>query len=233
MKYLLISWLLAFSALAQENRIKIAVIDTGLIKGELLPYLCKEGHKSFVGTDPFIDSEGHGTFIVDIISQYINPSKQCLLIINYFHSEFSREDNGITLTKSINYAIEQNVKYINISSSGPDPIDAERKAIETALKQHIRVVVSAGNNGTDLSKHCISYPSCYPIRDYNFFIVGALNNLGSRISTSNYNGPVNQYEKGLTVCAENIKNLDYKTCRTGTSVSTAVFTGKLVNKENR
>ena len=54
-----------------ENRVRVAVIDTGIDSELATPYLCKDGNKDFTGKG-MKDVSGHGTNIAGIIAKKIN-----------------------------------------------------------------------------------------------------------------------------------------------------------------
>jgi hypothetical protein len=74
----------------------------------------------------------------------------------------------------------------------------------------IKIFVSSGNNKLNLDKGCIAFPSCYSGLD--------LTVVGSRDKFANTGDVVDIYEEG---CFEDM-------C--GTSISTAIATGKYVRR---
>jgi hypothetical protein len=201
-----------------ENRIKIAVIDTGIDfdNREIRPYLCSIGHRDFT-KEGLKDNIGHGSNVSEIISRNLDPNKYCILILKY-HT-FETWGNLKREVEAFKYSIEQNVKYINLSSGGRDKDQKELEVIKQATDKGIKVIVAAGNDSCDLSKNCNFFPACYSLNN-NFYVIG---NCGSK--TSNFNGPVKQCEDGNNVCAAGF-------CMSGTSQATAIFTNKLILKEN-
>jgi len=209
--------------------ITIAVIDTGIDKNE--PNLCKFGHKSFIGGSALLDTEGHGTHVAGLINRNIGEDHGdfCLVSIKWYDKKTSDEEHMTAMRRAIQYAININVDYINISASGTEPQEGERKAILNALNKGIIVVVSAGNSNYDIGKDCNYYPACY---DNRIITVGNIDKKGVRQPDSNYGSYVKRWEMGTDIWS------DFPGGRqaplTGTSQSAAVATGKLVRaKLNR
>lgn len=202
-----------------ETRIKIAVIDSGIILTEATKkVMCKVGHRDYVG-DGIEDKHGHGTNIAGIISNGIDTKKFCLVIFKYF--SLNVENNNLdSEIAAFEEAINQEVKFINLSGGGIDPSSRETDVVKRALAKGIKIVVAAGNDGRDLGKSCQYYPACIPDTTGNLFPVGNCKD-GKYVPSSNYGGPVKQCENGMNVMGFGLK-------MSGTSQSTAVFTNKLI-----
>jgi len=197
---------------ATENRKKIAVIDSGLkITKKIKPYLCEGFHKSFADNNPFLDSYEHGTNVAGLISENIDPSKWCLVIIKY---EGSLDD----FIKALEYSIEIKASMINMSVEGPHYSQEELNLLKKAMQLKMVVSVAAGNRRGDqynLDKACIVYPACYI---YNldpklFHVVGS------------YTGNFSNYGRKTVRFWENGVNRGYPVM-SGTSQATAIHTGK-------
>jgi hypothetical protein len=215
-----------------ENRIKIAVIDTGYdVTPELQPFICSKGHASFVDDFPMRDSHKskHGTNVVGLIAKNLNPNKHCILIIKFYNEYLSAAEFGNFVRLGIEYAISQNARYINLSLSGSAPAYMEYLALEQALMHGIKVSVAAGNGretpkgsvGIDLDKKCAAFPACYSFRTMqsNFHVVGSS---GSRFS--NRGQVVKFWENGNQVG---------KPALSGTSQAAAIHTGKTVKADSK
>lgn len=212
---------------AKDKTITIAVIDSGIDAS--IPKLCKFGHKSFSSAlpNPLLDEDGHGTHIAGLISSTAEDGDYCLVSIKYYNVKAKGTENLDNMIKSVQYAINIGVNFINISGGGPERNEQEYKLIETALNQHIKIVVAAGNEHIDLDKVCNFFPACY---DKRIVIVGNLIRNGSttRSPTSNYGNVVNRWETGTYVLSTAPGG---KLVRmSGTSQATAVATGKLVRE---
>jgi hypothetical protein len=212
---------------AQEKRIKIAVIDTGIVFNEQTkPYLCNGDHYDLTGTG-LEDTQEHGTNVAGIIAEKINPKTHCLLIIKFHHpgqNTFSQSLQGFKI------AIKENVKYINYSSSGPVESkrsrDKERSIIQTALDRKIYVVTSAGNDDMELSSRaCVIFPACYQFNSPFFRVVGNGWSNETRHESSNYGTMVTDWRRGVR-----IKGL-FGVKATGTSQSAAILTSELAGKK--
>jgi len=202
-----------------ETRIKIAIVDTGIIFNEETErYVCKTGNEDFTGLG-LIDTHGHGTNVAGLISKDLNYEDYCLLILKYWRPDFIGNSLERELA-AINKAIKEQASYINLSLGGTDFSNREETLINKALSKNIKVVVSAGNNSTDLSKTCNYWPACIKANSNNFYVVGSCSN-NKYHYFSNYNGPVKQCEDGLKRTGFGIK-------MGGTSQAAAIFTNKLI-----
>lgn len=207
-----------------ENRVKIAVIDTGMeMNPYLKPFLCRGGHTSFVDDAPISDGHRgrHGTNVAGLIADNLDPKKHCLLIIKFYSQYLGSIEFKDFVRMGIEYAITQNVQYINLSLGGPDSMFLEYLSIEKALRLGIKVSVAAGNDGKDLDKKCYYYPACYDfkVQKENFRVVGSK---GSRFS--NRGKIVKFWEDGNDVGVP---------LMSGTSQATAIQTGKWVKADSK
>lgn len=207
----------------------IAVLDTGIDKS--VTNLCKFGHKSFVDSSPLSDNMPHGTHIAGLINQFIGSSKHkneyCIVSIKWWQRSAVTEENVKNMTRAIQYAININVDYINISAGGNTSDPIEKAVVTKALDKGITIIAAAGNNGADLSDNCNFYPACY---DDRIVTVGNWQDQSkSRQPTSNYGNYIKQWEIGTNLLS-NFPN-GKRGYLTGTSQATAVATGKLVKAE--
>lgn len=224
--------------------IRVAVIDTGIGENYAKhPSLCKDGHKDLTNTSIF-DNYGHGTHIFGLIDQYVKniileqkdkPSvlekKQanyCQVIIKFYDSPLSRVDTLATLKAGLRHAIDIGVDIINISAGGTNYDKEEYQLIKEALDKDILVIVASGNNGQFLTQSPKKtnegkyFPAMY---DDRIVVVGNGISESIRSPTSNYGPIVDQWEVGTEV-----QSLGFYSVipMTGTSQSTAIFTGKFI-----
>lgn len=209
-----------------ENRIQIALLDTGISIQDykIKPFLC---NKVYDMTNSSVeDWHGHGTHLAHILASFIDSKKHCILIIKVFNRRHEYGVGGVdSILKGIRNSIDNHVRYINLSFGGTEKSIDEEKLIREALDKNIRVSVAAGNEGRDFNKlSCNYYPACYNIKSNNFYVVGSIDSNGKVTSFSNYHGPIDAYEKGEI-------EIDGISGR-GTSISTIIWTGKLLRKEN-
>lgn len=164
----------------------IALIDTGANA---------DVNFSVVGEDTS-DSNGHGTKMLELIKQN-NPNAKVMSIKVFNGNTTSAAD----VYAGIKLAIESEVKVINLSLVGAN---IQKNAIlvdviNEALDKGIIVIGAAGNNNTN-AKNFIS--GCID----GVIVVGAVNEDGTKYSTSNYNASV-------------------YVVATSTSEATAIYTG--------
>ncbi|NBP13541.1 hypothetical protein EBU95_03965 [bacterium] len=219
--------LLVTSNTQKETRKKIAVIDSGidLNNEKLKPYICNVGSYDFTG-EGLQDTHGHGSNVSWLIVKDLSPKEYCVMALKYYASRSN--PNGLEWeVKALSRAVEFGAVLINFSGGGLYSSSSESMVIFQALSKGIKVVVAAGNEGNDLSKNCNYFPAC-AVKDKNFYVVGSVYENGQRVPSSNYNGPVSNWEIGYMQEGPDGRKM------TGTSQATAVFSGKLLkNMENR
>jgi len=207
-----------------DHRIRIAVIDSGInITPEIKPFMCVNGEEDMTGAGPK-DTHGHGTNIAHLIARNLDPTKHCLVSIKYFQTGLYSVYNLQYEIQAFKRAVAIGSKYINLSSGGGEPSAEEISIIKKALSKNIRVIVAAGNEGQDLSMNCNYFPAC-SVKDDNFYVVGNKYLDGRMVPSSNFNGPVRAYRTGVDCKAGGCT-------MSGTSQSTAIFTGELVKQEH-
>ncbi len=214
---------------ASAKMIKVAVIDTGytnFIGKDDLP-MCEGLHADFTEDKIFMKEPPsdknlsmHGTNIASLIDKNIDSSKKdkyCLIIINYFSKNGKVDSNNSYL--SISYAINIGADIINYSGGGFGEIPEETKAVKRALDRGIIFVAAAGNEGKDLSISKF-YPA---MADPRVIVVGNVDEKRNRLPSSNFGSDVDVWEMGNKVNAGGVT-------LTGTSQSTAIVTGKIIDK---
>ena len=214
-----------------DSRNKVAIIDTGIDLGneELRPYLCRDIQaKDFTHfqEDPQ-DNHGHGTHLAGLITKQINPIKSCILSIKYYEVGGAGFDNLTNLVSSIQFAIKNNVKIVNISSGGYEPSASEKMAIKQGLQQGIIFVMAAGNGGSNLETDPY-YPAAY-FKHKNVHVVGSLDKKGRPLPTSNTGALVTDWALGLSVESYCLNSTKICTM-SGTSQATAIITGKIAKE---
>ncbi len=222
--------------------VKIAVIDTGydfksiwglkaghkFPKGLAMPKICPGRHVDFTREETdkeyLKDNHGHGTHIAGIIASVAQDFDYCLVIIKFYDPKAAPTNNLANTIKAFKHAIEERVDIINFSGGGIAPDEEERKIVLKAISLGIRVVAAAGNERSDVSKHPY-YPALYsPLIDS----VGNVNEKGEIAPSSNYGRGIASYRVGTNVLSL-LPDNQYG-YMTGTSQSTAVRTGEIVEE---
>lgn len=225
--------------------VTIGIIDTGfgyLNNGKDEAKLCQFGHKDFTIQQQFykdphiktpipVDVVGHGTNIAGIIESYADNTNvnYCMVILKYYMgSGMGSFQNGQNTIRAIEYAANIKLDFLNYSSGGRDPSEAEYAAIERFLDSGGTLVVAAGNDGENLDEDGHDYyPAKYVKKDKRIIVVGMLDKNGVPLKSSNYGTIVSRWEVGVNVWG-------FGLVQTGTSQATATATGKLVSqRKNR
>jgi len=165
---LVIFGLILFSSCAHskyvETRTRIGVIDTGVnykAAPELKAYACAGGHLGLADS-PFVDKYNHGTRVLRILFKKLSSKKYCFIMVNYYNSIDSGWVNLARMIDGYKYLASQNIKYLNVSSSGIDYSYNEYRYIDVLVKQKVYITVAAGNEGLKLDCELTkSYPNCY------------------------------------------------------------------------
>lgn len=121
--------------------ITVALLDTGVNETEL-------NSGRILGESS--DNNGHGTIMADIICANTDD-KVKILPISVFNEE--GKCTVSSLVDGINRAIEEDVDIINISASSEGTSKELEDAIRTAKEKGIYVVVSAGNESSDVIQY--------------------------------------------------------------------------------
>ena len=231
---LLLALLSAFSA-KSEDRVKIAVIDTGVYRTmEKLPFMCKQKQVNFTNTVNF-DTHGHGSNIAGIIGESLNTKTHCILPVKFYSQKSSGDVNLENFIKSLQYVIKDiGIRYVNLSMGGPDADIREKNLIKRLLTRGVTVVAAAGNESQNLDSckkvilpqtviiRCNKfYPASYrdDFKYPNFFVVK------SQAPSSNYGSVVTDSFRGIKVGP---KSLPYVPKMTGTSQAAAQKTAQLL-----
>lgn len=148
----------------------IAMIDTGAADADV------EESVSMLGEDTS-DENGHGTEMV----KYMKEVNKDVHVLSIKALDGNGHGDAASIYAAIEYAISKNVKVINLSLYGYNTKDnaAIVAAIKDATDAGITVVGAAGNGGNDVKDYL-------PGNIEDIIVVGACDEDGNRIATSNY-----------------------------------------------
>ena len=177
--------------------VKVAIVDSG-IDGTLPDFAGRIiDARSFVGGNPYVDTEGHGTFVAGIIGA--NLDNQGIVGIAYtaqlLIAKVVRGDGTIPLsaeTAAIRWAADSGAQVINLSLGGVrDPVHRNRDtysqeeadAVAYAYAKGAVVVAAVGNGDEAFSEPWpfASYPAALP----HVLGVSALTRIGNVPDFSN------------------------------------------------
>lgn len=146
------------------QKIKIAIIDTGIAQHEDLPEINYLAGKNYINPDKQAsDDNGHGTHVAGIIAAITNNQKGISGAANNIElipikvlDQYGYGDTG-NVAKGIIWATDQGADIINLSLGSDEPDPALQAAIEYATSKNVIVVAAAGN-----TKNQKSWPGAYP-----------------------------------------------------------------------
>lgn len=195
---------------AQAKTLRIAVLDTGY--SGPITHLCATGHYDFTTFTPTVglDTIGHGTTVTRAIEQYAGDKDFCILVFKVF----GQEQVATLIISAMLQAVASNANVMNLSFEGGNPLAPEQEALTYALIKHLSVFVAAGNASKDLNAKCDVYPACYNVKGLHVISGKPLHDA----KTGNTGKAVTEVQD---YCYADL-------C--GTSLSTAIATGKFVNK---
>jgi subtilisin family serine protease len=177
--------------------VKVAIVDSGI--DNTLPDFAGRilDARSFVGGSPYVDTEGHGTFVAGIVAA--NLDSQGIVGIDYtaqlLVAKVVKPDGTIPLaaeTAAIRWAADSGARVINLSIGGVrDPVHSNRDTYSQAEADAIAyayargaVVVAAVGNGDEAFSEPWPYAS-YPAALPHVLGVGALTKTGNVPDYSN------------------------------------------------
>jgi major intracellular serine protease len=221
----MVSLLLAFTISSYaDTQIRIGVLDTGLdLKDPRFEqHLCKDGHNDFTEKG-MEDVNGHGTHVAGLITQYAKGANFCLVILKYYHD--TDDQNSLTAYRTALSKINSlKLDFVNYSSGG---IGVDLFESENIKKnKQITFVVAAGNDNKNLDVE-VYYPASYNFK--NIVVVGALGIDNKKLEMSNYGKLIDYWDIGENVYSTLPKGR--MGWLNGTSMSTAIRTGKLVKEK--
>ena len=223
-KTLILILFICSTLLAPEFRKKVVILDTGIESSFPQQYLCSEGHKDFSG-EGLEDTNHHGTHLAYIISDYIDPKKECIIVVKFYNNKEIFHSLG--LHNAYKYVLSIHPDYVNMSFGGEFPLVDERQIIRDLLDQGTVVSVAAGNNGRDFdNEYCGYYPACYAntFHSMKFHVVGSCKN-GNWEPYSNRGSIVKYCENGTRVVAGPY-------IMSGTSQANAISLGKFIKQNH-
>lgn len=227
-KYVLLLFFLSSYCFSSEI-FKVAVIDSGLDLNDprFKNILCKSGHKDFTHTS-INDTIGHGTHVMGLIKKYAGNKNYCIVVYKYFGDNV---DTGEALYQALQFALKENVKLINISGGGNKYSQREYEFIKK--HKEITFVVAAGNDNSNLDSSYKYYPASYKLN--NIITVGSIDDFYNKAPFSNYGASI-IWEKGVNILStfpgvyNSGKFYPKVKVMSGTSMSTAIKTGKIINE---
>lgn len=210
---------LAWAAGYRGQKVKVAVLDTGILAGHDDVSAVKTIDVGY-GT---ADGHGHGTHVSGIIGAKLNNGKggvgvapECSI-----YSIKVLKDTGSgassTIIKGVNQAVDNKVDIINMSLGGALYSQVEADAYQRAYEAGIAVFCAAGNEFSN-SAH---YPAAYK----STISVAALDKSMGKAYFSNYDSGVRYSAPGVDIYSTYKDSASSYKSMSGTSQATPVTAG--------
>lgn len=226
--FLIILLLTPSAYAAEEERVRIAVIDTGISTAAVSPDSIGEGVNYIRPQDDTEDKLGHGTAISAIIVgseaaqvSGICPTAMLIPMVCTSKNENGAQVRGDTamVAQAIYDAIDSyGCQIINISSGSTGGSVRLKEAVEYAEQKGVLVLSCAGN-GQETDPNAVYYPGGYD----SVLCVGSANADGSIAAFSQRGSTVDLLALGTDLRLASIRGTRIRGA--GTSFSTAIATG--------
>lgn len=210
---------------APMEKLRVAVVDSGLDIQDprFSRYICPGESRDFTGRG-INDEHGHGTHVASVIIKNANNNKFCLIILKYFSPENSDHDNSVYADRAMEYIKKIKPSIVNYSGGGDSRSEFDEDTISSLPKTMF--IFAAGNDS-----HSYNYRKYYPaaltkLYD-NVIVVGNGVDQAHRALSSNYDYPNMEWVPGIDI--EGYAPNHGTAVMTGTSQSTAIYTGRLLN----
>lgn len=209
---------------AEGKQVKVGIMDTGIeINHEDLQENIKGGINIMNPGASFTDNNGHGTHVAGIIGARNNDvgivgvaPEVDLYGIKVLDA--NGEGNLSDAITGLQWAIDNDVKIVNMSFGSTEDNDAYRQAFQAASREGLIMVAAAGN---EKKYDSVTYPAKYS----EVIAVSALNKQGGLAEFSSWGKEV-----GIAAPGESIRstylNSDYKEL-SGTSMAAPHVTGAI------
>ncbi|KAF2636034.1 subtilisin-like protein [Massarina eburnea CBS 473.64] len=149
---------------AQSDRVRIAVLDTGLDKSH--PHIKMEIERVWVydkskrtftkgASTNIVDTKGHGTHIVGLVLEYAHEADVFVADV-----DFDNEPNRDMIADAIVAAVKNKIDIISISVGFQQRVlgDAMERAIDYAKANNVLIFAAASNSGANAGR---SWPARY------------------------------------------------------------------------
>lgn len=199
----------------------VAVLDTGIdgTHPALREAVAIRTSRSFTAdSNPFDDSEGHGTHVAGIIaarstdSGVVGVSGSRLLVVKV--ADTTGQAGTSALVRGIRYAKARGARIINISFGGGGYSPPEQEAIDAAVSRGVLVIAAAGNSGRARRE----FPGAYR----HVLAVAAVDDAGRPIPTSTSGQQIALAAPGADILSTTPGGYGRLS---GTSMAAAVVTG--------
>ncbi|KAK6538292.1 hypothetical protein TWF694_011171 [Orbilia ellipsospora] len=206
--------------ISDEDRVKIAIIDSGLHPAHPQLALVRE-YKDFITQDKIlVDETRHGSTGVDLISE-IAPDAD-IYVARVFKGSDAEADTPDLISQAINHAVNVwKVDIISLASGLHSPHNGIRKAVQAA--ENTIIFAAAANYG---SLKGIAFPAVMYIK-YSLMCMFACSGMGKAKNEFNPE-TLSRDENNFALLGENVPVYSHLTEKTRSGTSYATFIGAAV-----
>lgn len=195
------------------------ILDTGVnVTGQTEPFLCKDGHRSFLSNRKWDEDKiGHGTTIVKVITERLDPKKSCIVVFKTSGKGFESDARAKAYATALVNLASVNFNVLLLAFEDVSYFHKEAEWLDALLvKSKVQIVAAAGNSGEQLreNNHCKVYPACLRsklLKKERFDIVGSTEG---------------KFNQGKALTARRPSSFDDEN---GTSISAARFASELMD----
>lgn len=219
---------------SKSNKITVMIIDSGVLETHSL---FKNKNIKCLDRSDCTDTNGHGTAMTSLViygelNKNFQPDEQIcdnvqIYICNYFATNINKD---IKYSSCLESAVKMKVDFVNFSSTASFYDTHEHYAILRMSENGTKFITAMGNEGADV-KESNTYPALLSTLkglEETVIPVSATTREGSKWDMSNYGIPS---KKELGVNVRSASNTGAYLIGSGTSMSTAIYTHKLLMKE--
>lgn len=191
-------FLLGLTVESKTRPLKVAIIDTGLMKDAISVLNnrpCKTGHLNIInGKDEiFEDTDGHGSMVTLALDKKLGKANVCYII----YSLNLTVPAVPQFTRVFKHIRNSNIRVVITSLSVKSFNQSMKRAFKSILHRNRVFFFAAMNEGRNLDEFCNVYPQCFKMLDYNrIFLIGSIKPDGDREEYSNYGLLVGPYFPG-------------------------------------
>ncbi len=195
----------------KPGEVLVAVLDSGLDPIYANAEFVKGTYNALDPTAPISDPTGHGTLMTliaagAVVPEGATPSAEGVSVLSVPVFDENGLTSSDTLMRAMNYVIDAGAEIVTMSFGTPTDSGFIRTTMDFAASEGKTLFAAAGNDNEETAMFPAAYDSVTSL--------GALDDDGKKLDSSNYGDKVDDYKPGIAT-------MGAKT-QAGTSISTAL-----------